>query len=301
MKYELEKGEILNRQVRQKVNITNDDVERYYKLNAKAYRSDDRAHLRHILLSLPQDATPQQIEAVMAQASELRQRVLSGEDFAKLAREFSQGAGQSGGGDIGWIKRGTLIGELEEVAFNKLSVGEISEPFRTSMGVHIVKLEARESGNLLPLSSVASKIKEELYARALDEKFNNWVKSDLRRKHRVDLKLPGVVFKVEESKDSTVDSLMAQSPRLNKKQRSWWSFLSPFKESEFDDDDPNSPMYGKKVVTVFGVPIGTTAAVDDVPDILTTPASDKAANSGKSGGFLSSVVDTLNPFSSSKR
>jgi hypothetical protein len=98
---------------------------------------------------------------------------------------------------------------------------------------------------------------------------------------------------------------MAQSPRLNKKQeRSWWSFLNPFKESEFDDEDPKSPMYGKKVVTVFGLPVGTTDAVDDVPDILANPPNKDSANasdSGKSGGFFSSVVDSLNPFSSSKR
>ena len=305
VKNELEKNEIINRQVRQKVNITNDDVERYYKVNGKSYRSDERARIRHILLSLPKDASAEQVQQAVEKATDLRRRALAGEDFAKLAREFSQGAGQAAGGDIGWIKRGTLIGELEEVAFGKLSVGEISEPFRTTMGIHIVKLEARDGGTALPLATVAPKIREELYAKAFEEKRLKWEKTDLRRKHRVDVKLPGVVFKVEDSKDGMVDSLMAQSPRLNKKQeRSWWSFLNPFKESEFDDEDPKSPMYGKKVVTVFGLPVGTTDAVDDVPDILANPPNKDSANasdSGKSGGFFSSVVDSLNPFSSSKR
>ena len=305
VKNELEKNEIINRQVRQKVNVTNDDVERYYKFNGKSYRSDERARIRHILLSLPKDAAPEEVQGAVDKAADLRKRVLAGEDFAKLAREFSEGAGQTAGGDIGWIKRGTLIGELEEVAFGTLSVGEISEPFRTSMGIHIVKVEARDGGTALPLSTVAPKIKEELYAKAFDEKRIRWEKTDLRRKHRVDVKLPGVVFKAEDSKEGMVDSLMAQSPRLNKKrERSWWSFLNPFKESEFDEEDPSSPMYGKKVVTVFGVPIGTTDAVDDLPDILSKPpdkAGAKDSDSGKSGGFFSSVVDSLNPFSSSKR
>jgi peptidyl-prolyl cis-trans isomerase SurA len=305
VKSELEKNEIINRQVRQKVNITNDDIERYYKVNGKSYRSDERAHIRHILISLPKEATAEQIQEAVDKASDLRNRALAGEDFAKLAREFSEGAGQAAGGDIGWIKRGTLIGELEEVAFGKLSVGEISEPFRTSMGIHIVRLEARDGGTVLPLATVAPKIKEELYAKAFDEKRIRWEKTDLRRKHRVDVKLPGVVFKAEDSKEGMVDSLMAQSPRLNKKQeRTWWSFLNPFKESGFDDEDPSSPMYGKKVVTVFGLPIGTADAADDVPDILADPPNKASANpsdSGKSGGFFSSVVDSLNPFSSSKR
>ena len=50
VKAELEKNELINRQVKNKVNITNEDVERYYKLNSKNYRADDRAHIRIILL-----------------------------------------------------------------------------------------------------------------------------------------------------------------------------------------------------------------------------------------------------------
>ena len=136
-------------------------------------------------------------------------RVKTGEDFAKLAAEFSDGAGKNDGGDIGWINRGTLIGGIEDVAFQKLSVGEISEPFRTAMGVHIVKLEAREVGTTLPLTSVSGKIKDELYAKAMEERFNKWLKTDLRRKHKVDVKIAGVVFKPEDSNEDTLGSLMA--------------------------------------------------------------------------------------------
>jgi peptidyl-prolyl cis-trans isomerase SurA len=300
VKSELERSQIVNRQVRTRVNITNDDVERYYKLNAKSYRSEERAHIRHILISLPENASSEQVESAMATATDLRKRIAAGEDFGKLAREFSDGAGRTEGGDIGWVKRGTLINRLEEVAFGKLSVGQVSEPFRTSMGIHIVKLEARDPGTLLSLSTVAPKIKEELYAKALDERFAKWVKTELRRKHRVDVKLPGVVFKAEEDKQGTVDSLMARSTRLDKKQeRGWFSFLNPFKETDTEEEDPNSPLYGKKIVTVFGVPLGTTDAKDDVPDILNTPPEKSAGSgseSGKSGGFFSSVVDSLNPF-----
>jgi hypothetical protein len=57
-------------------------------------------------------------------------------------------------------------------------------------------------------------------------------------------------------------------------------------------------MYGKKIVSVFGIPLFTKESPDDVPDA--PPDDSSASNSGKSGGFLSSIVDSLNPFSSSK-
>ena len=300
VKTELEKAEILDRNVKRKVSITDDDVERYYKINSKNYRANERARIRHILLSLPEKAQPEQVEVVTAKAKDLHRRVLAGEDFAALAREFSEGAGRSDGGDIGWINRGTLLSGLEEVAFEKLTPGKISEPFRTSLGLHIVKLEAREAGTILPLTTVAPKIKQELINKAMEERFAKWLKSDLRRKHRVDVKLAGVSFKPEESKEDTVNSLMARSSRpVRREQRSVLSYLNPLSyivsETPFEEEDPKSPLANKSVVSVFGMPLFVTDNVDDAPDILTPQPEPE-----QSKGIFSSIVDSINPFSAKK-
>ncbi|HXV79432.1 MAG TPA: peptidylprolyl isomerase [Candidatus Binatia bacterium] len=299
VKMELEKAEIVNRQVKSKVNITDDDVERYYKLNAQKFRSQDRVRLRHILLALPDGATPEEVQAVSNQANDLYQRIVAGADFAELAREFSQGAGQADGGEIGWVNRGKLISGIEKVAFEKLSVGQVSAPFQTNMGFHIVKLEAREMGTVLPLATVAPKIKEELLAKALEDRFVKWLKSDLRRKHRVDVKIAGVVFKPEDSKEGTVDSLMAKSSRSKKEpERTFLSYLNPFsyiiKTVPLEDEDPNSPMADKSIVKVFGLPLfATDTGSEDVPDVFAPPADNEGgSSSGQSEGFF----DTLNPF-----
>lgn len=299
VKAEMEKSEIIDRQVRRKVNISDEDVERYYKLNAKNFRRQERARIRHILLPLAESAPPEQVERVMAQGKELYRRLATGEDFGALARQYSEGAGRNDGGDIGWIDRGTLISGIEEVAFQKLKVGQVSEPFRTSMGVHIVKLEGREEGSVLPLKEVAPRIKEELLNKALQERFARWLRTDLRRKHKVEIKLANVVFKPEDSKEGTVDALIAKSTRpARREERSILSYLNPFsyivKETPFEDEDKNSPLSGKSVVSVFGVPLFTTDAVEDAPDVLTPPPE----NSGK--GVFSTILDSLNPFSSKK-
>jgi peptidyl-prolyl cis-trans isomerase SurA len=298
VKTKLEENEIIGRQVQRRVNITNDDVERYYKLNANNFREGDRARLRHILLPLPEDASPDQVQAAIAKSNELYKRIAKGEDFGKLAAEYSDGAGREAGGDIGWMNRGTLLKPIEEVAFEKLAVGQVSQPVRSSMGIHIVKLEAKQNGTVPPLSAVAARIKDELYAKALEERRLKWLNTDLRRKHRVDVKLPGVVFKPEDSKEGTVDSLVAKSSRLNKKQeRTLLSYLNPFSyvsdETPFEDDDPQNR--GKSLISVFGVPLFTTENVDGASEIL-SPVTEKPAadssSSGQSGGFFS----RLNPF-----
>ena len=296
VKAEMEKSEIIDRQVKRKVTITDEDVERYYKANPNKYRRDARARIRHILLTLPERAAPDRVQAVMTQGKELYERIKAGEDFATLAKEYSQGAGQADGGDIGWIKRGTLIPGLEEMAFEKLAVGEVSEPFRTSMGVHIVKLEAREAGSVLPLNTVAPRIKEELLNKALEERFAKWMKTDLRRKHRVDVKIAGVVFKPEDSKENTMNTLVAagsnQSPRRSE-DRSFLSYFNPFsyivKDTPVEDIDPKSPIAGRSIVSVFGVPLGTQETPEDAPDVLNPPPA-KSSDKG--------ILDSLNPFSS---
>ena len=301
---ELEKGELINRQVRKKVNITDEDVERYYKLNSKNYRADDRARIRHILLPLSEKASPEEVQAATAKGNELYDQIAAGEDFARLAQKYSDGAGRESGGDIGWVNRGTLLKPIEDAAFDKLSVGQVSRPIRSGMGLHLVKLESRDIGAVLPLSSVASKIKDELYSKAMEERYSKWLKTELRRKHTVDVKIAGVVFKPEDSKEDTMGSLMAKSTRLNRKEdRGLLSYLNPLsyviKETASDEEDQKTgPLAGKNVVSVFGVPLFATDRVDDVPDILSPPVqSEKNSEPQESdSGFFSSIVNRLNPF-----
>ena len=294
---ELEKNELINRQVRKKVNITNEDVERYYKQNAKSFRAEDRARIRHILLPLPENASAAEVQDVTAKINELYKQITAGEDFATLAQKYSEGAGRESGGEIGWVNRGTLLKPIEDVAFEKLSVGEVSQPVRSSMGIHLVKLENRDTGALLPLSAVAPKIKEELYGKAIEERFNKWLKTDLRRKHAIDVKIAGVVFKPEDSKEETMGSLMAKSTSGSRKQeRGVLSYLNPFsyivKETPFEDDEQKGPFAGKSVVSIFGVPMFVTDTPDNVTDVLAEPAAADTSDAKKSGGLLGS----LNPF-----
>ena len=303
---EIEKSEMISRQVLKKVNITSEDVERYYRLNTKQFMTPEKVRLRHILLSIPQGAPAEDEREALRKATEIRSRALAGEEFSKLAEQYSEGAGASGGGDIGWVMRGSLLKEIEDVAFNKLTVGEISQPVRTSLGVHLIKLEGRETTQPLPFAAVQEKIKEELYAKAREERFQNWLKADLRKKHRVDVKIPGVVFRPVETKEKTVDSLMASS--ASKKNRnedsSFLSYLNPlsyiFSTKPIEGEDAEGELSGRSVISLLGVPLFSTDTGEDVQDDPLAPVA-KDEKSGQksqdSGGFFSSIWKTLNPFS----
>ncbi|HEX6924389.1 MAG TPA: peptidylprolyl isomerase [Longimicrobiaceae bacterium] len=102
---------------------------------------------RHILLRPPPEATPEQRDSVRALAESLRQRAQQGEDFAELARQYSQDGSAQRGGDLDYFGRGRMVAPFEEAAF-ALQPGEISEVVETPFGYHVIKVEDRRQPEL---------------------------------------------------------------------------------------------------------------------------------------------------------
>lgn len=145
-----------------------------------------QTHARHILLK-PDELTTKQ--EARARLSQLRQRILSGEDFGELARANSEDTVSAvEGGDLGWITPGQLVPEFEEV-MQSLEPGEISAPFRTNFGWHIVQvLERREHDNTEEYRRAQAR--EAIRKRKSEEAVQNWIR-EMRDEAYVELRLTG--------------------------------------------------------------------------------------------------------------
>jgi peptidyl-prolyl cis-trans isomerase SurA len=186
---EIEKVQLLNREIRGKVNISPEDVHRYYEAHKKDYEQPGGVKLRQITLKLSQDAPDEIVKAVADRLSAIRTRVVKGgEDFAKVAKEVSEDPLAPEGGDLGEMQPEKLVPEFE-TAVAKLKDGEVSEPIRTSMGMHLVKLEKRIEVGYRPEEEVAADIKDKLYNEALDERYKRWLLEDIQKNHYVETKL----------------------------------------------------------------------------------------------------------------
>ena len=144
----------------------------------------EQVHLRHILMrtnELQDDATIRQKLAA------IRERVHKGEDFAGLATTTSEDPGSaSEGGDLGWSSAGTYVPEFEKAA-EGLKDNEITEPFRSQYGWHIVQMLGRrqfDSTDELKRKHVA----DEIRASKADEQTDIWLR-ELRDDAYVDYKL----------------------------------------------------------------------------------------------------------------
>jgi peptidyl-prolyl cis-trans isomerase SurA len=187
LREEIQKAQLMNREIRGKVNVTPEEVQRYYEAHISEYSTPARLQVAHILFHLQPDAPADKVAAVTAKAEEVYGRLKKGADFAEMAKQYSEDPTGQNGGDLGWFKQGELLDSLEKAA-QKLKVGEVSEPIRTPVGLHIVKLEAREGESHQALDEVADKIKEQLYNAALEERFQKWLTEDLRKRHHVEMR-----------------------------------------------------------------------------------------------------------------
>jgi peptidyl-prolyl cis-trans isomerase C len=120
-------------------------------------------------------------------ARELFEKVAYGTDFAELAKQFSKDPGSKDqGGDLGYFAKGQMVPQFEEVAF-KLQKGEVSQPFETQFGWHILKVDDRRAGQMVPFDAV----KDRIMASIIHQKAQQ-VAGDLRAKAKIEYIDPSV-------------------------------------------------------------------------------------------------------------
>ena len=188
VRQEIEKVQLLNREIRGKVNISPEDVQRYYEAHKKDYERPARVKVRQIMLRLDPNAPDEIAQAVTQRIEGLRAQILKGEDFTKVAKQYSEDPAAADGGDLGEVEPSKMLPEFETV-LTKMKEGEVSEPVRTNMGVHLLKLEKRIAVGYQAESELAAEIKEKLYSEALDERYKRWLLEDIQKHHYVETKL----------------------------------------------------------------------------------------------------------------
>lgn len=260
---QIEQEELIQRNVRKRIHITIQDAQRYYEANPGSFQTELTVHLRHLMLAADEGAAPEQTQAVLSRIGELRRQIVDGADFAALARAHSQGAGASEGGDIGWVKPENLPDSLAGAA-TTLKKGEISQPVRSSLGYHLVKAEDRKGGERLAFAAVSERVREQLFNKTLEERFAKWLKTDLRKKHRVEVKLERYAFEAQQAARGTVGNLMA-SATAGEEDKDFWDYINPVTYI-YDEEiirDTSGVVGDRKRVKLFGIPLFTTEAGDD--------------------------------------
>jgi peptidyl-prolyl cis-trans isomerase C len=163
-----------------KVEITDEEVKKYYEENPARFEQPESVRASHILFSTRDTATQQELSedkkaAKKKLAEEVLKRARGGEDFAKLAKEYTEDPGSKETGGEYTFPRGRMVPEFEAAAF-ALSPGQIADLVTTQFGYHIIKLSEKIPAKKVEFAKVAPEVKEGLTQQAVQKQLPEYMK-----------------------------------------------------------------------------------------------------------------------------
>jgi len=167
---ELTYKKIVNMEVRARVVVAPKEVEEYYAAHIEELKSPEMLRLSQIFLKTEEGKD----EEVKKRIEDILKRLKQGEDFGKLAKEYSQDPYAEKGGDMGFVQKGKLLEELDKI-LPSLDIGQISGIIKSSLGYHILKLQARKEEQLKKIADVREVIETVIFQEKMSKRFSEWI------------------------------------------------------------------------------------------------------------------------------
>ena len=164
---------LIEREILNKVKVNDEEVLEYYEQNKDSFTEKEQVYLYNILLETEEEA------------QDILEQLKAGGDFSEIAKEKSAGPSAAQGGDLGYLTKGTIIPEIEEVVF-ALEVEELSEVIKTDFGFHILKITEKKAEAVKALEEVKEDIIQTLLPNKQKEAFENLLE-ELKGKAEIEI------------------------------------------------------------------------------------------------------------------
>lgn len=174
---------VVGKVIRSSIVVSDEDVKTYIRDNTDAIEEEERYRISQIFLKNP--AEPEMKSQVESKAAEIIEKFRKGEHFGDLAQQYSEEPSSKSGGDLGYIKKQDLNRQFRE-AVSELTPGEISKPFWTQKGLHIIQL--MEKAGPVDDENQFEKAREKLFKDIFTKKYGAWIKH-LRETSFIEIRL----------------------------------------------------------------------------------------------------------------
>ena len=164
---------LIEREILDKIKVDDEEVLEYYEQNKDSFTEKEQVHLYNILLETEKEA------------QDVLEQLKAGGDFNEIAIEKSTGPSATQGGDLGYLTKGTIIPEIEEVVF-ALELEELSEVIKTDFGFHILKITEKKPETVKTLEEVKEDIVQTLLPDKQKEAFENLLE-ELKSKSEIEI------------------------------------------------------------------------------------------------------------------
>ncbi|MBI5026091.1 MAG: peptidylprolyl isomerase [Nitrospirae bacterium] len=178
---------ILKTEIQDKVKVDEKDIKDFFEKHSEEFKARVEVRASHILVKTEDEA------------KKLLEKIKKGENFAKLAKEFSLDAESAkNGGDVGFFSKGQMIPEFEKAAF-ALKAGEVSSPVKTQFGYHLIKVTDRKTGKAVEFEQVKGVIERRLTAERQKSLFDSYIEG-LKKTSKITVKKEALEALMQEQK-----------------------------------------------------------------------------------------------------
>jgi peptidyl-prolyl cis-trans isomerase C len=178
VKDQIERGlaiqQLIDKEVRAKVTIGDEEVKSYYDANPQLFQQPEQVKASHILIKVEADASQEEKNKARQKIESVQEKAKKGEDFATLAKSYSEGPSGPSGGDLGYFRRGQMVKPFEDAAFD-LNPNETSNIVETQFGYHLIKVVDKKPAQKAAYADVKERLSEHLKDQKIESEASVYI------------------------------------------------------------------------------------------------------------------------------
>ena len=178
---------LVTKQVRSKIAVLDEEARRYYDQHPERFREIPTFRIRHLLAAVSQQPTREEILQIRNRIEEAQALIKLGARFSTVAKQYSDDRLASSSGEVWTMKHGELAPDIERIALT-LPIGQVSGIITTPAGFHLIQVEERVAGEVLPFDQVKEEVRNILFSQKAEARFKEWIQI-LKGKASVEMKM----------------------------------------------------------------------------------------------------------------
>ena len=176
--------QFIDKQFVQKITVSGKESKAYYDSHPDLFKQPEQVRASHILIKVDPGADESRKVEARKKLEKIQEKLQKGEDFASLAKEFSEGPSSAKGGDLGYFRRGQMVKPFEEAAFT-LRPGEVSDIVETEFGYHLIKVIDKKPETTIAYEDIKDKLEHHLKQEKVQREVSLYVEK-LKDKAKVE-------------------------------------------------------------------------------------------------------------------
>jgi peptidyl-prolyl cis-trans isomerase C len=176
--------QLIDKEITEKIKVGDEEIRSFYDQHPQLFQQPEQVKARHILIKVQADAPDGQKAEARKKIEAVQQKVKNGEDFATLAKTYSEGPSGPQGGDLGYFRRGQMVKPFEDAAFS-LKPNETSEIVETRFGYHLIQVDDKKPAKKMTYAEVKDRLNDHLKKQKAESEADAYIET-LRKSAKIE-------------------------------------------------------------------------------------------------------------------